>query len=88
MLLTLQAISQWCQGLIASWLNRRSLWELCVLFLVGASFKCGDRSCSGSIADTSGTQRDVKLTARFLLGYQSRSRSHHSQICRKVEERT
>jgi len=83
MLLTLQAISQWCQGLIASWLNRRSLWGFVSLFLVGASLSLAIAACSGSIADTSGTQRDVKLT---LVSY-SVTKAAHDRIIPKFVEK-
>jgi sulfate transport system substrate-binding protein len=83
MLLTLQAISQWCQGVIASWLNRRSLWGFVSLFLVGASLSLAIAACSGSIADTSGTQRDVKLT---LVSY-SVTKAAHDRIIPKFVEK-
>jgi len=83
MLLTLQAIGQWCQGLIASWLNRRSLWGFVSLFLLGTTLSVAIAACSGSIADTSGTQRDVKLT---LVSYSVTEAAHDRIIPKFVEK--
>ena len=83
MLLMLRTISQWCQGLIASWLNRRSLWGFVSLFLLGTTLSVAIAACSGSIADTSGTQRDVKLT---LVSY-SVTKAAHDRIIPKFVEK-
>jgi len=83
MLLMLRSINQWCQQLVGSWLNKRSLWGFVSLFLVGTTLSVAIAACSGSIADTSGTQRDVKLT---LVSY-SVTKAAHDRIIPKFVEK-
>jgi sulfate transport system substrate-binding protein len=80
---TLQVIRQGCQRSIGFWLNGRSLWSFVSLFLVGASLSVAIAACSGSIADTSGTKRDVKLT---LVSY-SVTKAAYDQIIPKFVEK-
>jgi len=80
---TLQVIRQGCQRSIGFWLNGRSLWSFVSLFLVAASLSVAIAACSGSIADTSGTKRDVKLT---LVSY-SVTKAAYDQIIPKFVEK-
>ena len=79
----LQPIKQWCQRPIRSWSNGRSVWRFVSLCLVGASLSLAIAACSGSIADTSGTQGDVKLK---LVSY-SVTKAAHDQIIPKFVEK-
>lgn len=75
----LQAIKQWCQRPIGSWLNRRSLWSYACLFLVGASLSVAIAACESSSA----SKPDVKLK---LVSY-SVTKAAHDQIIPKFVEK-
>ena len=75
----LQAIRQWCQRPIGTWLNRRSLWSYACLFLVGASLSVAIAACESSSA----SKPDVKLK---LVSY-SVTKAAHDQIIPKFVEK-
>ena len=75
----LQAIRQWCQRPIGSWLNQRSLWRFACLFLVGASLSVAIAACASSSA----AKPDVKLK---LVSY-SVTKAAHDQIIPKFVEK-
>lgn len=76
---TLQAIRQWYQRAIRSWLNRRSLWRFACLFLIGASLSVAIAACESSSA----SKPDLKLK---LVSY-SVTKAAHDQIIPKFVEK-
>jgi sulfate transport system substrate-binding protein len=75
----LQAVRQWCQQPIGSWLNRRSLWSFACLFLVGVSLSVAIAACESSSA----SKPNVKLK---LVSY-SVTKAAHDQIVPKFVEK-